>query len=127
MRFIPTRIHGILDYLMAVVLIAIPLMFRLRIGPAAGAFLALGAGTLIYSLLTRYETGLLGVIPMPVHLGLDTAFGLFLLASPWLFGFAGRIWVPHVLFGVVEVGGALMTRTVPERTPGDLFGSRHGL
>jgi|GEM_PF-5605524 len=27
---------------------------------------------------------------MPVHLGLDAALGPFLLASPWLFNFAGR-------------------------------------
>jgi hypothetical protein len=31
---------------------------------------------------------------------------VFLLASPWLFGFADRIAWPHVLFGLIEIGPA---------------------
>ena len=117
MRLIPTRIHGVLDYLMGLLLIAAPWIFGFadegnaaRLVPAV-----LGAGVILYSLVTRYELGLAGLIPMAVHLGLDAGGGLLLAASPWLFGFADRVWVPHVAFGLLEIGAALLTRATPER------------
>src|SRR4051794_11835525 len=109
MRMIPTRVHGMMDYLMGAVLIVAPWLLGLRYGPEAWIPVALGAGALVYSLLTRYELGLYGLIPMPVHLGLDAASGLFLLASPWLFGFANHVWIPHVVLGVAELAAAAMT------------------
>jgi hypothetical protein len=74
----------------------------------------LGAGVILYSLLTRYELGVVKAISMPVHLGLDVMGGIFLAASPWLFGFADFIWWPHVVFGVLEIVVGLTTKTVPE-------------
>ena len=79
---------------------------------------AVGAALIGASLLTDYELGVVRVIPMPVHLGLDVAGGALLAVSPWLFGFADRVWVPHVIFGLAEIGAGLMTRTVPETTAG---------
>jgi hypothetical protein len=70
------------------------------------------------SLLTDYELGVVRMIPMPVHLGFDVAAGLLLAVSPWLFGFADRVWVPYVVFGLAEIAAGLMTRTVPETTAG---------
>src|SRR3712207_2864116 len=72
-----------------------------------------GAALIGASLLTDYELGVVRMIPMPVHLGLDVAAGVLLAASPWLFGFADRVWVPHVVFGLAEIGAGLTTRTVP--------------
>jgi hypothetical protein len=53
------------------------------------------------------------VIPVPVHLGIDVLGGLLLAASPWLFGFNDRVWGPHLVFGLLEAGLALVTRTEP--------------
>ena len=53
---------------------------------------------------------------MPVHLGLDAAAGLLLAASPWLFGFAEFVYLPHLILGILEMGAALMTETTPART-----------
>lgn len=83
-------------------------------GPEQWVPVILGAGAILYSLLTRYELGVARIIPMPVHLLLDVASGVVLAASPWIFGFADEIWWPHVLFGVIEIGAGLMTRTTPE-------------
>ena len=66
------------------------------------------------AMMTDYELGVLRVIPMPVHLGIDIASGVLLAASPWLFGFADRVFWPHLVVGVMEIGAGLMTRTVPE-------------
>lgn len=119
MRVIPTRIHGILDYLMGALLIVAPWLFGFADEGGAGRWVpvVLGAGVILDSLVTRYELGLAGLIPMAVHLGLDAGGGLLLASSPWLFGFADRVWVPHVAFGLLEVGAALLTRTTPEREP----------
>jgi hypothetical protein len=66
------------------------------------------------SLMTDYELGVVKAIPMGVHLTLDIATGVILAVSPWVFGFADEIWWPHVVFGVLEIGAALMTHTTPE-------------
>jgi hypothetical protein len=52
---------------------------------------------------------------MRVHLGLDIASGLFLALSPWLFNFSDFVYVPHVVFGLVEVATAIMTDPIPGR------------
>ncbi|HEV2107110.1 MAG TPA: SPW repeat protein [Thermomicrobiales bacterium] len=115
MRFIPTRIHGILDYLLGALLILAPWLFDFS-DAGAGTWLPviLGAGVIAYSLLTDYELGVLRQIPMSVHLMLDLGGGVLLAVSPWLFGFADEVSVPHVVFGLLEIGAALMTKTVPE-------------
>ena len=120
MRFIPTRIHGVLDYLVGIVLIIAPwvLGFGDEGGAATWVPVALGAAAIVYSLLTDYELGLVKIIPMPVHLGLDMASGALLAVSPWLFGFADRVWVPHVVFGLIEIVVPLLTQTTPMRQAG---------
>lgn len=80
----------------------------------------LGAGAIAYSLLTDYEPGAVRVIPRPIYLGIDVMSGLLLMATSWLFAFAGHIRPPRVLLGAVGCGAALMTRTVSERTVGGL-------
>ncbi len=119
MRFISTRAHGVIDYLMGGLLIVAPYLLGFADGTAAQWIPQIvGAALIGASLLTDYELGIVRMIPMPVHLGLDVAAGLLLAASPWLFGFADRVWLPHVIFGLAEIGAGLMTRTVPETTAG---------
>ena len=117
MRVIPTRMHGMLDYVMGVLLLVAPYVLGFADGTAAQYVpQALGVAMLGASLLTDYELGLVRVIPMPVHLMLDFASGALLAASPWLFGFADRLYWPHLILGLLEIGSALMTRTVPDST-----------
>ena len=100
---IPPRIHGIIDYLVAVLLLAAPYLFGFSDGgPAQMVPTVLAVAIVVMSLLTRYQLSLAKVIPYPIHLGLDLLIGLVLAVSPWLFGFADRIWWPHVLVGVVS-------------------------
>src|SRR4051812_17567135 len=114
MRFLPTRIHGMMDYAMGLLLMAAPWLFRFaRGGPETWVPVLLGGGAFLYSLATDYELGLVRVIPMPVHLGLDAASGLLLAASPWLFGFSSFVWMPHLILGLLEAGSALVTQTSP--------------
>ena len=41
--------------------------------------------------------------------------GALLAVSPWLFGFAGLIWWPHLLVGLVEIVVPMLTRRTPAR------------
>jgi hypothetical protein len=77
--------------------------------------LFVGIAALAYSLLTAYELGAAPLIPMTGHLALDFFSGAFLAVSPWLLGFHDQVWIPHVLFGVMEMGAALTTETTPRR------------
>ena len=89
MRFSPSRVHGVLDYLVGLLLIAAPKIFGFEgTGIASQLPTLMGVATIVYSLLTRYELGLLKVLPFRVHLGIDALAGVLLAASPWLFGFA---------------------------------------
>lgn len=111
---IPTRIHAVLDYLVGALLILLPLAWLDDYPVAAYVPMILGAGTIVYSLITRYEYSAAKLIPMPVHLGIDAVAGIFLAISPWLFGFADDIWAPHVVVGLLELGVTALSRRIPD-------------
>lgn len=114
MRFIPTRVHGVVDYITGAFLVIMPWLFGFAQGGAETWIpVILGAGTILYSLLTDYELGVVRALSMSAHLGLDALGGLVLAVSPWLFGFSDTVFWPHLILGLFEIGAALTTRTVP--------------
>lgn len=114
MRYIPTKVHGLLDYVVGLLLIAMPWMLKIDPETAqAMIFIILGVMALVYSIFTKYELGLVHVIAMPFHLVLDTLSGFVLALSPWLFSFSEEMYLPHVLVGVLEIGVAVMTKAKP--------------
>lgn len=119
MRFITTLVHGMLDYLTGILLIASPWLFNFSRGGAETLIpVILGAGLVIYSLFTNYELGAVKRLSMATHLWLDALSGAVLALSPWLFNFNEYVYLPHLIFGVAEVGAALMTKTIPDTTKG---------
>jgi hypothetical protein len=52
---------------------------------------------------------------MRTHLMIDLMTGIFLAVSPWLFGFADEVYLPHLVLGILEVGAALFTKTEPSK------------
>ncbi len=123
MRFISTRTHGVIDYLMGALLIVAPYLLGFADGTAAQWVpQILGVVAIGGALMTDYELGVMRVIPMPVHLGIDVASGALLALSPWLFGFSDRVLWPHLIVGIMEIGAGLMTRTAPEDAAGSTGG-----
>ena len=113
---IPTRLHGIIDYLVALILIAAPFVLGFADGgPAQYATIGLGLFVVVYSLLTNYELGAVPLLSFPAHLVLDVVFALALIASPWAFGFSSLIWWPHVLFGVAALVVVALSARSPAR------------
>ena len=114
MRFIPTKAHAPLDYIVGAALIAAPWVFRFSEHTAATVVpIVLGIGLIAYSLLTDYELGVWRVVPMTMHNLIDVVAGGVLAASPWIFGFAddsANVWLPHVVVGVAAIGLGLTTK-----------------
>jgi hypothetical protein len=100
---ISLKTHNILDYLGGVLLILCPFFFGfVDIDAARTVFMAAGGFLILYSLMTRYYFAVVRVIPLGVHMTLDTAVGLFVILAPWIFGYrllisAGQEYVHYVL------------------------------
>lgn len=110
---ISTRTHGILDYIIGLALIAAPWLFGFaESGAATATPVTIGAAIILFSLFTNYELGVVRVIPMKVHLGLDLVLGIFLAISPWLLAYAEIIWWPHLIVGLVVLLSATMTEKI---------------
>jgi hypothetical protein len=114
MRFIPTKFHAPLDYIVGVALIAAPWIFQFSEHTAPTVVsIVLGIGLIAYSLFTDYELGVWKVAPMAVHNLIDIAAGGLLAASPWLFGFAdesANVWLPFVVVGLAAIFLGLTTK-----------------
>jgi hypothetical protein len=120
MRFLPTKVHGVLDYLVVAALIVAPWLFGLSSvgGSAVMLPILIGITLVVYSLLTKYEWGVVKVIPMSYHLIVDFLASAFLLVSPWLLGFYNssnpKVWLPHVFVGAAVILVVLVSKTEPE-------------
>ncbi len=119
-RFLPTSVHGVLDYLVGITLIAAPYLFGFASVGGIAVYLPiiLGIGLILYSLITNYELGIPGIkfIPMPYHLVFDLVAAALLAASPFLFGFANKplnVWLPHLVVGIAVILVVLVSQTHP--------------
>ena len=114
MGMMSTKTHGILDFLSAGFLFMLPRAMRWR-GRVGTLLTAMSFMTVAYSLLTRYEFGIVKVLPMKTHLIIDTASGIMLMFAPK----ALRIRNPLVITalvgsGLFEVAAASMTESEPD-------------
>ena len=114
MRFIPTKVHGAIDYTVGSFMTAAPLLGVK--GSAEKAIpVTLGIGATIYSLFTNYELGAVKVLPMKAHLTMDVLSGAFLLATPLLFkDLDKKAKVSFVALGLFEIAAGLFTKIEPE-------------
>lgn len=124
MRFIPSKVHGALDYIVAIALFFAPMIFGFQeVGGAAVAIpMILGVGLFVYSLLTNYEWGVFKVLSYRAHLAIDIVASVFLLLSPFLFGFADEepnAWVPHVVVGIAVILVVLLSKPAVGTTADD--------
>ncbi|MBY0335279.1 MAG: SPW repeat protein [Acetobacteraceae bacterium] len=120
MRFIPTKVHGVLDYAVGVFMLAAPWLLGFS-GSAEGTIVALlfGAGAIAYALLTDYELGLYPLLGMPLHNALDVLGGMALAASPFLLNFRDEVWVPHLAVGLFAIAAGLFTRGARDDAPAE--------
>jgi hypothetical protein len=109
-----TRLHGMMDYALGVILIGVGSTMAGGIGGTPGMVLAVtGVIAIVNALITNFELGVLKKIHIPTHLWLDGIVGLAVALSPWLLSFDRDVWLPHVLVGALIMVAAFFTDTVP--------------
>lgn len=124
MRFINTKIHGIFDYLVSIILIAIPFVFHLdKQKPETWLPICMGLGQIPIIFFTKYEVGVVSGLKIQHHLILDLIAGIFLAASPWTFGFYERIYLPHFMVGLLVIFMSLFTKKEPAKINPEAFDS----
>ena len=111
-RIIPRPAHAVLDYLYSIAVLAAPEALDLDYS-AEGDKARLvckthGVATIAASLLTRYELGLIKLIPFNMHLLLDLSGAVFGLASPWLLGFSGNKKARNVVLAFALLEAAVV-------------------
>src|ERR1700712_2737439 len=102
MRFIPTSVHGLADYIVGLFVVGLPFSYGLT-GTSRAAFVTLGLVVILYSLLTDYELGLVRVLRIRFHLLLDALFGLAMLATPTLLHLPNNSRIPVYVIGVLSL------------------------
>src|SRR4051812_29743125 len=116
-----TRSHAALDFAAVGFLFVAPRLFgaseRLKKATTAFALTKLGV-----SLLTRYEGGVVGVVPMKAHLAIDAAAGVALATLPLLSEEAESTGAAAccVVAALIDVAAAAVTDPQPRplRIPG---------
>jgi hypothetical protein len=101
-KLISSKTHGIIDYLAAPLVFALPRLLRFpkRITTMLTFVAAFHA---LYSMLTKYELGVVKVLPYKGHLALDTALATATVASPLMFAEAKpRVGPMLVGMGLIE-------------------------
>src|SRR3954465_296703 len=116
---IPAFVHGLWEYVAGVLLIAAPLVLSYDSSSAPAASIILGVLLIFLTATTSSSTSLVNQIPLPVHILLDYALALVLIASPFLFGFSDET-TPTVVFigaGVFHLLFSIATRYRKEDHP----------
>jgi hypothetical protein len=117
MGLISSKTHGVLDYAVGIMLIIVPLIPEDTTGlREVLVAVILGAFTCLYSVFTNYELGRFKVLSIRTHLLLDVVSALLLAASPWIFNFYERIYLPFVLVGIFEIVVVLLSDRVAYRS-----------
>lgn len=114
---IPAKLYAVVDYLFGMVAILAPwlLGFNLLLRPTA-LLITIGALTLVLSLFTNYEGGVIKTLPMRSHLTFDLSLGIVLVLSPRLFAFSNAIKLRHLAVGVFDIVASLLSKHNQQKT-----------
>lgn len=104
--FISPLVHGLLDYPLAAVLIAGPIVFNFHDDAATVIALVFGGGAAVLAVATAWQTGLVHVIPPLLHGYADIAVTVALIVLPFILGFSDH--TAALLFYVIVGGGGLI-------------------
>ena len=78
MKFISPKIHGLIDYLVVIFLLASPTVFGFT-GLVATFTYVLGAVHLLLTALTNYPLGIVKLLPVSLHATIEVLVGIILI------------------------------------------------
>jgi hypothetical protein len=102
------QVHGVLDYPLAVILIAGPLVLNFHDTAATVIALVFGAGAAVLAIGTAWQTGIVKVIPPILHGYVDIIVTVALIVLAFALGLEDHT-AAFVFYLVVGVGGLLTT------------------
>lgn len=113
------KVHNVLDYIIALTLVAAPFLFGFsEIEAARNVFLILGVGLAAYSLITKYYYCIARILPVGVHMVFDAGAGLVVMAAPYIFGYRDFLtttqFAVHIVMGLGAIGLVAVTKTRSE-------------
>jgi hypothetical protein len=113
---LPAFVHGLLEYVVGVLLIAAPFVFTFDSDTATGISIAAGVVVLIVNGSTAMSTGLVKSIPVQAHVMIDYVLAIFLIASPFVFAFDddGSATAFFLVLGIVQLLMTIATRFIRE-------------
>jgi hypothetical protein len=112
---IPTKVHGVLDYMTAAFLHTLPRVMGWS-RQVTATLDAAGASATAYSVLTDYELGAVKALPMKAHLTLDALSGGALIGAALAMDDEDPdVRATLAAIGAWEIAAALLTRTQPDR------------
>tara|TARA_B110000971_G_C19781770_1_gene395654 strand:+ start:114 stop:542 length:429 start_codon:yes stop_codon:yes gene_type:complete len=100
-RIISPSVHGVLDYMSAIVLILAPSVLGFNEVSPFAYWLSVIAGIILilYSLMTDYEFSIGMFIPLRVHLVIDSSAGVLFILWPFIFDFTGLALAYYLVMG----------------------------
>jgi hypothetical protein len=111
----PRLLHGLLEYVVGVVLIVAPFALAFVSSAATAVSIVLGLVVLVMAAVSQGPTGIVKQVPVTVHVVLDFMLAAALIAAPFVFGFQDET-SPTALFialGVVHMLLTIGTRFTP--------------
>lgn len=105
---IPRFLHGAIEYVAGVLLMAAPFLLNFDSNAAVAVSIVAGIVVLVVAASTDGPSSLVNSIPLPVHVLLDYGLVGVLVASPFLFGFSAET-APTAFFVVLGVAHLLVT------------------
>jgi len=118
-RFLPQSVHGVLDYAVAVTLIAVPFILNFRQDSEFAHWLsvAAGLGLFLYSLATDYSVGVVSAITIRQHLALDFAAGALFVVLAAVANFSTEAAVFYGVIGAAVLAVVAVTELDPAPQP----------
>jgi hypothetical protein len=116
---IPFFFHGVVEYLAAILFIGAPFLFGFDEDSAQAVSIVVGVLVLVLAASTDGPTGLAKLVPVGIHATFDLALAIFLIASPFLFGFDDESGATafFIVLGVVHLLLTIGTRFFTPREP----------
>ncbi len=110
-------LHGAIEYLAGVLLVAAPFLFSFESDAATAVAVVAGVIVLVIASSTDGPTSLINSIPTATHVVLDFALAAVLIASPFLFSFSDETKPTafFLLLGVAHLLVTIGTRFKPAR------------
>ena len=110
-------VHGVIEYLGGVLLVAAPFLFSFESDAATAVAVIAGVIVLVIAASTEGPTSLINSIPTATHVVLDFVLAGALIASPFLFSFGDETSPTafFLLLGIVHLLVTIGTRFKPAR------------